>query len=115
MDAGNTRAPTWPLVDYVYTALLDSKGETREAFDHADPGEWALLVDTDGTLYHRPNTYVGDRALGNVFDQPIGEILGSERYTSSLQRDRALVSANATGAGSAVRATRAHYSSRHGS
>ena len=86
------RAPTWPLVDYVYTALLASKGETREAFDRADPGEWALLVDTDGTLYHRPDAYVGDRALGNVFDQPIGEILGSERYASSLQRDRALVS-----------------------
>jgi uncharacterized protein len=85
------RVGVLPLVDYVYTALLRRTGESRLAYDRGRVGEWALLVNTDGTLYHRPDAYQADRALGNIFRQPVGEILNSSAYADSLDRDNRLV------------------------
>jgi uncharacterized protein len=85
------RMGVWPLVDYVYTALLRRAGESRQAFDRQGVGEWALLVNTDGTLYHRPDAYNPDLALGNVFQQTVREILTSDAYAESLRRDACLV------------------------
>src|SRR5205814_1318176 len=80
-----------PLIDYVYTALLRRTGESRQTYDRSGVGEWALLVNTDGTLYHRPDAYDAVLALGNVFQQGIRDILASEAYAESLRRDARLV------------------------
>lgn len=85
------RIAVWPLVDYVYTALLRRTGESRLPYDRSGVGEWALLVNTDGTLYHRPEGYDAALALGNVFRQGVREILDSPAYAESLRRDAALV------------------------
>jgi uncharacterized protein len=85
------RIAVWPLVDYLYTALLRRTGESRQVYDRHAVGEWALLVDTDGTLYHRPDAYDSDLALGNVFQQRINDILTSKTYAASLSRDSKLV------------------------
>ena len=81
----------WPLVDYLYTALLRRTGESCRTYDRQGVGEWALLVNTDGTLYHRPDAYQPELALGNVFRQTVGEILASGAYARSLGRDAHLV------------------------
>jgi uncharacterized protein len=91
------RIGVWPLVDYVYTALLKRTGEERQLYDRRAAGEWALLVNTDGTLYHRPDAYQQDRSLGNIFRHSIGEILASGAYASSLTRDAELVQRHCKG------------------
>jgi uncharacterized protein len=88
---GPSRIPVWPLIDYVYTALLRRTGESRRPYDRQGVGEWALLVGTDGTLYHRPDAYKADLSLGNIFKQSIGDILASQAYSGSLERDARLV------------------------
>jgi uncharacterized protein len=85
------RIAVWPLVDYLYTALLRRTGDSRQFYDRRGVGEWAFLVDTDGTLYHRPDAYNAALALGNVFHQSIHDILASEAYAESLSRDGKLV------------------------
>ena len=85
------RISVWPLIDYVYTALLRRTGKSRATYDRRGVGEWALLVNTDGTLYHRPDAYDTNLALGNVFEQSIRDILASEPYRESLRRDDELV------------------------
>jgi uncharacterized protein len=84
------RTAVWPLIDYIYVALLRRTGETRQAYDRSRVGEWALLVNTDGTLYHRPDAYNNALAIGNVFAQTIGDIVQSPAYDDSIQRDRRL-------------------------
>ena len=74
------RIAVWPLVDYLYTALLRRTGQSRHLYDRRGVGEWALLVNTDGTLYHRPDAYDTALALGNVFQQKICDILASEAH-----------------------------------
>jgi uncharacterized protein len=81
------RIGVWPLIDYVYTALLRRTGEARQTYDRRSIGEWALLVNTDGSLYHRPDAYNPDLALGNVFHQTMRNILSSDAYAESLGRD----------------------------
>lgn len=85
------RIAVWPIVEYVYTALLRSKGEIRARYDRGHVGEWALLVNTDGALYHRPDAYDEALKLGNIFTQGILEILSSDAYNASLDRDEQLV------------------------
>ena len=52
-----------------------------------------LIVNTDGGLYQVIDAYEPGKELGNVFQQPIGEILESEAYRASLERSDALVEA----------------------
>ena len=85
------RIAVWPIVEYVYTALLRSRGEIRPRYDRVNLGEWALLVNTDGALYHRPDAYDEALKLGNIFTQGIAEILDSDAYNASLDRDEQLV------------------------
>lgn len=93
------RIGVWPLLEYVYTALLRRTGESRQPFDRRAAGEWALLINTDGTLYHRPDAYTAAFALGNVFHQDVSAILSSQAYAASLDRDEQLVERFCKGCG----------------
>ena len=79
-----------PLHDYLQTILLQMLGRSRPRCDRGADGEYVLLVNTDGSLYERADAYDRTKALGNVFDQTIDEIISSPSYRASLQRDEAL-------------------------
>jgi uncharacterized protein len=76
-----------PLYDYCFAVYLHLRGERQAPYDRRQSGEWALLVNTNGDLYQRIDAYDRQRSLGNLFVQPIDEILASENYDASLRRD----------------------------
>jgi len=79
-----------PLVDYLTVALYDRRGQSQQEYDREIHGEWALLVNTDGELYQVADAYDTTRSLGNIFTQPLSEILKSTAYRESIARDREL-------------------------
>jgi uncharacterized protein len=86
-----TRICVYPLADYLHTVLLRLTGKTQDLYDRRGIGEWALMVNTDGSLYHACEAYQPDKCLGNLFQQDIREILASPAYERSLERDAELV------------------------
>jgi uncharacterized protein len=83
------RVPVSPLDDYVRTVYLKMTGESQGCYDRRT-GEWALLVNTDGELYHVMDAYQPEFALGNVLRDSLEDVLSSDAYTASLARDQAL-------------------------
>jgi radical SAM protein with 4Fe4S-binding SPASM domain len=92
------RIPTLPLHDYLGIVLRRRRGETTWRYDRS-LGEWALIVNTDGTLYQTHEAYREAWALGNVFHQTIDEVIGSDRYADSLDRDRRVRTRTCRGCG----------------
>jgi len=78
----------YPLLGYLHVALSRRRGESAEEYDRDAHGEWALLVNTDGALYEVMDAYDVSRSLGNVFEQPLEDILRSGAYDASLARER---------------------------
>jgi uncharacterized protein len=78
-----------PLGDYVRTVYLGMVGGVQLPYDRRR-GEWALLVNTDGSLYQVMDAYQPSRALGNIFVDSLADVLGSEAYANSLERDQKL-------------------------
>ena len=76
-----------PLDEYARTAWLHLTGG-RQAPYAREKGEWAIIVNTDGTLFQVRDAYEPAKALGNVFTHSIEDLLGSTAYRDSLQRDR---------------------------
>jgi uncharacterized protein len=79
-----------PLVDYLTVALYDRRGKSQQEYNRETHGEWALLVNTDGELYQVADAYDTTRSLGNIFAQPLSEILKSTAYRDSIARERKL-------------------------
>jgi uncharacterized protein len=79
--------PVHPFVEYVRFALDRARGLQRPQYDRARHGEWALLVNTDGSVYQVGEAYDAPLALGNVFTRSLAEILRSPAYADSLARD----------------------------
>lgn len=80
-----------PLEDYLATALLHVAGLERPRHVRRESGEHVFVVNTDGTLYAHGERYVQGGALGNLFRQEIGDIVGSRAYAASLDRNDALL------------------------
>jgi uncharacterized protein len=80
--------PVYPLVTYLDTVLRRRLGRPCTQYDRAQNGEWAILVDTDGMAYQVPDAYDRTRAMGNLFEHSIREILRSPAYQDSLTRDQ---------------------------
>jgi uncharacterized protein len=83
------RVPVSPLNSYVRTVSLKMMGHSQGCYDRRD-GEWALLVNTDGELYQVMDAYQPGFSLGNVLRDSLDDVLGSDAYARSLDRDDAL-------------------------
>jgi uncharacterized protein len=79
--------PVHPLVDYLDVVQARRTGSQTTPYDRERTGEWAIMVNTCGTLYQVPDAYDGTRALGNAFEQPFSAIVQSRAYRDSLTRD----------------------------
>jgi radical SAM protein with 4Fe4S-binding SPASM domain len=79
-----------PLYEYCFAVYLHLNGARQAPYDRKQSGEWALLVNTDGEVFQRMDAYDTQRSLGNVFRQPIEQIIASEKYQTSLDRDDAI-------------------------
>ena len=88
--ARKRRVPVLPIADCVATVLRRRHGSPTWQLDRQG-GEWAFIVNTDGTLFQMHEAYDGRWALGNIFAQPIDEVLTSPAVLASYARDRALV------------------------
>ena len=92
LDAG-CQIPVVPLSEYLQTVLLRMSGLTRPPWNRRSHGDSVFLVNTDGNLfiYEESDAFHPSRALGNLFDQPIDEILESGRFRGSLDRSDARI------------------------
>ena len=75
----SSRIQVLPLEDYFKAAVRYLTGcEIRlyNPFVH----EWALIVNTNGDVYSHGDAYSSVGLMGNIFEQPIGEILTSEAH-----------------------------------
>lgn len=89
--------PVAPLQDYYLYVLRKLADEPKRYFDRRTYGEASLMVNTDGYLYVFNETYDRDKALGNLFEQSFAEILQSQAYEASLQRQEAAMKRHCTG------------------
>jgi uncharacterized protein len=78
-----------PLDEYIRAVYLKMRGAAQAPYDRRR-GEWAWLVNTDGTLYQVMDAYDPGRALGNVFVDKLDDVLDSPAYAASLAADDAL-------------------------
>jgi len=85
------RVQVEPLVSCLEVTLCRMLGETQPRYDRRHNGEWAIIVNTDGTLFEDIDAYNPAEALGNIFQQRIEEILSSPGYRNSLDRDEMLI------------------------
>lgn len=79
-----------PLQRYLQTALMQVNGLQSTPWRRSEHGDGVLVVNTDGGLYQVIDAYEEGKALGNLFEQPIEEILRSPAYAASLDRNDAL-------------------------
>ena len=84
------RVSVLPIDDCVATVLRCRHGSPTWKYDR-DVGEWAFIVNTDGTLFETHEAYDARFALGNIFRQSIEEVLSSPAYAASITRDQALM------------------------
>ena len=84
------RVSVLPLDDCVATVLRARHGLSTWKYERRS-GEWAFTVNRDGTLYQTHEAYDERWALGNIFQQPIDEVLASPAYRASFARDEELV------------------------
>lgn len=79
-----------PLVEYTYAVYDKMTGRSQSRYDRR-AGEWALLVNTDGTVYQVMDAYDAALAHGNLLTESFQAMVDSPRYEASLQRDERLV------------------------
>ena len=82
-----------PFREYLDAVMRHRMGRSQFGYDRRTNGEWALLVNTDGTLYQVMDAYDPAKAMGNIFTTSMSDILRSEMYDASLVRDETLVRA----------------------
>ena len=83
--------PIYNLIAYLDTVLLRLASLHRLAWDARQNGERAFVVDTDGTLWSLVERYRPAQSLGNLFVQPLDDILESRAYRTSVLRREILV------------------------
>lgn len=74
----------FPLDDYFQAAvryLIDREIGIYDPFDF----EWALIVNTNGDVYPHGDAYQPIGLMGNLFRQPISEILVSQAHTNATK------------------------------
>ena len=86
-----------PLKRYLQTALLRVNDLKSSPWRRREHGDGVLIVNTDGGLFQVIDAYEEDKALGNLFEQPIEEILTSPAYAASLDRNDVLEAAHCNG------------------
>ena len=83
------RVPVLPIDDCIATVARQRNGSRTWTYDRRR-GEWAFIVNTDGTLYQTHEAYDERWALGNIFEQELDEVLAAPPYVASFARDGAL-------------------------
>ena len=89
LDRG-CRIPVDPLREYLKSALMRMTSLERDPWSRRTHGDGVLIVNTDGDLFQVIDAYEKEKALGNVFRQPLEEILASRAYSASLDRSDAV-------------------------
>ena len=84
------RVSVLPIDECIATVLRCRHGLSTWTYDRLF-GEWAFIVNTDGTLYQTHEAYDERWTLGNIFEQSLDEVLASPAYAASFARDRALI------------------------
>lgn len=79
-----------PLTEYFGAAVRYLLKQQIAAYD-PNLHEWAMIVNTNGDVYPHGDAYLPVGLIGNVFQQPIQEILHSEahRHATQLRMQRA--------------------------
>ncbi|NEU96403.1 radical SAM protein [Bradyrhizobium sp. UFLA 03-164] len=73
-----------PLQEYMTAAVRYLAGQRSAPYD-PEKMEWALIVNTNGDAYNHSEAYTADGLLGNIFRQPLGDILGSDARRRTLE------------------------------
>jgi uncharacterized protein len=72
-----------PLVNYLEAAVRYMTGTAGEIYDPKN-GEWALIVNTDGSVYNHAEAYAPGWVMGNIFTEPFSAIMSSPGRTRTL-------------------------------
>jgi uncharacterized protein len=80
--------PVYPLVGYFEAALRHMAGLYRPIWTRERYGDSVFLINVDGKAYRVLDAYEEELALGDLASQNISELLESESYRRSLERDR---------------------------
>jgi uncharacterized protein len=74
----------YPLWDFLRAAVQHLTGDEGPPYDPAVM-EWALIVNTNGDAYNHAEAYAPEGLMGNIFRDPLGDILSSEGRKRSLK------------------------------
>lgn len=73
----------FPLVNYLDAAVHSLLGRPAPTYDPA-AGDWAYIVNTNGDAYSHAEAYSEAGWMGNIFRQPLVEILASPAHRRTL-------------------------------
>lgn len=80
-----------PFRAYVQDAIRFLLGTPAQKFDRKAAGDYAFFVNVDGRLYAERDAYSIPLALGDLNTQSMVEVLHSDSYRSSLDREAELI------------------------
>lgn len=81
------RVPVEPLVAYLQTAVYAMAGVNRTPYSRRQHGDGVLVMETNGDLYRVLDLGEATNKMGNVCKQSFDELLVSDEYAASLDRD----------------------------
>ncbi len=85
------RVPVDPFRTYVKDAIRFLLGVRAAKYSRARSGDYAFFVNVDGRLYAERDAYEIPLALGDLKSQRIADVLRSDSYRSSLDREASLI------------------------
>jgi uncharacterized protein len=89
--------PIEPLSTYLRAVVLRMVGARGAPFDPSLLGYSVYHVNTNGDLYHVPESYVPEMCLGNVRERSIRKLRRTARYAASLARTKAVLDGHCSG------------------
>ncbi len=85
-----------PLTGYLRVAVLKLIGARGRVFDPTGVGYPVYHVNTNGDLYHVPESYVPEKCLGNVRERSVSKLLTTARYDESVKRTCTILAKHCT-------------------
>jgi uncharacterized protein len=79
--------PVVPLAQWLQNVLRKVLGVRGALYDRRDRGDGIFIADTDGKLYGVRDAYDSARALGDLREQTMSDVLASQAHAASVARD----------------------------
>lgn len=84
IEGGGKGITVYPLWNFFLAAIHHISGVPAQTYDPRTR-EWAAIVNTNGDAYNHAEAYSPEGLMGNIFEQPLADVLASEGRKKNLK------------------------------